>query len=123
MAQNSGRKERIGKAALAKANTVTYEVGGVYENDRQKFNAVAQDLGITFDSNNNVTSNTIKSDTTANTQHSNTIGNPHSTSISSIIGQSGYTGNITVVASVDFTAKTVVTDTISVVDGVIVGVS
>lgn len=111
------------KAALAKANTVTLNVAGVYEDDRQKFNAVAQDLGITFDGNNNVLDNDIKSDTLDNTTHSNTTGNPHNTSIEDIVGSAGYTGSITVVTSVDFVGESVGTSTISVTDGVITGVS
>lgn len=77
-------KERLGKAALAKSNAVSFTIEGVYEDDRQKFGAMVQDLGITFDSNNNVLNNTIKIDTTSNTAHKNMTGNPHGTTLSDI---------------------------------------
>jgi ABC-type polar amino acid transport system ATPase subunit len=122
------------KAALAKANTVTLSVEGIYENDRQKFSAMAQDLGVTFDGNNNVLDNTIKDNTAANTAHKNATGNPHGTGIADISGLqseldskqdtiSGYTGSIAVVTSVDFTAKTTAKKTVTVTNGVITGVS
>jgi hypothetical protein len=61
------KKERIGKAALAKSNAISINIDGIYEDDRQKFQSVAQDLAITFDGNNNVLVNGIKSDVTDNT--------------------------------------------------------
>jgi hypothetical protein len=55
-------KERLGKAALAKSNTITYNIEGVYESDRLKFGNMASDLGITFNAANQVDSNVIKAD-------------------------------------------------------------
>lgn len=155
---DSKKNKKLGKSALAKSNTVSAEVTGNYEEDRQKFQALSQDFGITFDGNNNVLSNITKSNVTANTAHRNIIsGNPHGVtaahlglasvatsgsyndlsdkpSIPSdtsdltngagyITGTTGYTGNITIVTGVDFTAETVTTSVVSVVDGVITAVS
>lgn len=108
------KREKLAKASLAKANTITFEIEGVYEDDRQKFQAMAQNLGITFDSNNNVLDNDIKDDVLANTS-----------SITDIEGYfaTTYTGDITVVTSVDFTGQTTTTSTISVVNGIVTGVS
>lgn len=55
-------RERLAAAAIAKVNSNTVNIEGIYEADRQKFQALSQDLGITFDSNNNITSNQIKTD-------------------------------------------------------------
>jgi len=68
-------KERIAKAAMAKTNVTTFFIEGDYEADRQKFSAMSQDLGITFDGNNNVVDNDIKDDVTANTADSHTHSN------------------------------------------------
>ena len=55
--------EKLAKASLAVTrNKVSIE--GDYEDDRQKFNAMLQDLAITFDANNNVLDNGIKDDVT-----------------------------------------------------------
>ena len=59
--QYSNGNERLAKAALAKTNNVTYEITGVYENDRLRFQSVSQDFGVTYDANNNVATNGIKS--------------------------------------------------------------
>lgn len=45
------------RAALAKSNTVKLDITGIYENDRQKFQALNQNMGVTYDANNNVTGN------------------------------------------------------------------
>ena len=50
-------RDRKARSALAKANTVSINVESIYEDDRQKFQALSQDLGITFDGNNNVDEN------------------------------------------------------------------
>jgi hypothetical protein len=50
-------RARKARSALAKSNAVSFEISGIYEADRQKFQAMAQDLGITFDGNNNVLDN------------------------------------------------------------------
>jgi len=58
-------RERLGKAAIAKSNNISVSITGVYEADRIRFNSMSQDLGIAYDANNNVLSNTIKSDVSA----------------------------------------------------------
>jgi hypothetical protein len=45
------------KAALAKSNTVSATISGDYENDRQRFQALSQNMEVTYDSNNNVVTN------------------------------------------------------------------
>jgi len=104
---NGRPREKLAKASLAKTNNLNFTIEGVYEDDRQKFQAVSQDLGITFDGNNNVSSNQIKSDVTTLKGYFN----------------STYTGSITIVESVDFIAETTVTKTITVEDGLITGIS
>lgn len=104
---NGKPRERLAKASLAKTNNLNVTIEGVYEDDRQKFQAMSQDLGIAFDGNNNVLDNQIKDNVT-------TLQGYFSTT---------YTGDITVVTSVDFTAETTTTSTISVVDGIITGIS
>jgi hypothetical protein len=67
MAISSKNAKRLGKAALAKSNTISATIEGDYEDDRQKFLAAMQDLEITFDANNNVDVDGIKNTVTANT--------------------------------------------------------
>ena len=59
---NKSKGERLAKAALAKAHTINVNITGEYEDDRVKFNAMAADLGIEFDTLNQVTINQIKTD-------------------------------------------------------------
>jgi len=54
------RGKTLAKAAFAKANVATVFIEGDYEDDRQKFSALVQDMSIEFDSNNNISSNGIK---------------------------------------------------------------
>ena len=107
-------RQRIARTALAKSNTVSLEVSGIYETDRQKFQAMAQDLGITFDGNNNVLDNDIKDDVSTNISDISSINSKFS---------SGYNGTVTVITGVDFTAKTTTTKTLTIVDGLITGVA
>lgn len=135
MRNGTDKGQKLAKAALAKSNTVSFTVEGTYENDRQRFLAMAQDLGITFDANNNVASNTIKSDTADNTSHSEiTTGNPHNIGIEDIPNLqteldskqdtiTGFTGTIDVITGVDFTEETTTVSTITVTNGIITSVS
>lgn len=59
----NGRGEKLAKASLAVSRNKV-SITGDYEDDKQKFNAMVQDLAITFDSNNNVLDNGIKDDVT-----------------------------------------------------------
>jgi len=107
----NGVREKLAKASLAKANSLTFTVEGVYEDDRQKFQAMAQDLGITFDANNNILSNTVKADIV-----------DHESRITSLESVTGFTGTIEVVTGVDFVNQTTETKTVTVQDGIVVGV-
>jgi hypothetical protein len=107
-------RQRIARTALAKSNTVSINIEGVYETDRQKFQAMAQDLGITFDGNNNVLDNDIKDDVSTNTSNISSIDSKFS---------SGYSGTVTVITGVDFTAETTTTKTLTIEDGLITGVA
>jgi len=42
------------RAALAKSNTISTTIAGDYENDRQRFQALSQNMNVVYDSNNNV---------------------------------------------------------------------
>ena len=121
MFNKGDRRGMKARSALAKSNTVSLEVSGIYETDRQKFQAMAQDLGITFDGNNNVLDNDIKDDVSTNTSSIST----NASNISSINSKfsSGYNGTVTVITGVDFTAKTTTTKTLTIVDGLITGVA
>lgn len=101
-----GKGEKLAKAALSVTRSKV-TITGDYEDDRQKFGAMTQDLAITFDGNNNVLANGIKDDVQELQDYFNTT----------------YTGDITVVTSVDFTGETTTTSTISVVDGIITEVN
>lgn len=81
-----GKGEKLAKAALSVSRTKV-TITGEYEEDRQKFGAMTQDLAITFDGNNNILVNGIKNNVTSNTNHRNiTSGNPHNVVISDLTG-------------------------------------
>lgn len=146
MATNGVKGQKLAKTALAKNNSLQVTIVGDYEADRQRFQSMAQDLGVTFDGNNNVLDNTIKDNTASNTAHRNTTGNPHSTTIGDIsglqseldsklasgdnvsglvndvgyiTGTTGYTGDVVVITGVDFVGETTTTQTMSFVNGVL----
>jgi len=103
---NRVTKERLAKASLAKTNNLNFTIEGIYEDDRQKFQAMSQDLGITFDGNNNVLDNTIKDNVT-------TLNGYFSGS---------FTGTFTIVDSVDFVGQTTTTKTVTVSNGLITSI-
>jgi hypothetical protein len=45
------KAKKYGKIGIAKANNITYNIEGVYEEDRQKFLALASALNMTFSGN------------------------------------------------------------------------
>jgi hypothetical protein len=120
---NDARKQKLAKAALAKANTVSVNVEGVYEDSRQQFNALSQNMGVTYDGNNNVTANQVKSDTVLNNTHRTSSNNPHGVTAAQLGLGNGHNGTITVVTSVDFTNETTTTSTLTITNGIITGVS
>ncbi len=63
------RGQQLGKAALAKANTVTYTFTGEYGDIKSKFSSLTQDFGISYDLNNNILSNSVKDNVAANTSN------------------------------------------------------
>ena len=92
---NGNKGSKLAKASLAKTNKISYVVYGDYADEAQQFDAMTQDFGITFDSNNNISYNGIKTDVSD-------IQNALS---------SGYTGNVSTSGG-----------TLVIVDGLITGV-
>jgi len=53
------KKERLGKAALARQQTSSTDVAAEFEQDRAKFNSIIQDYGIIFNTDNTTKSNDV----------------------------------------------------------------
>ncbi len=62
MSGNEQRGKSLAKAAIAKTNVTSLTVESVYEDSRQRFQALSQDLGVTYSVNNNVLSNQTNAD-------------------------------------------------------------
>lgn len=57
--RSSVGKDKLAKVALAKANTIQVEVTGIAGETVTRVNNMATSLGIGFDANNNITTNTV----------------------------------------------------------------